>query len=110
MTAIWGMMFRKIKEGEASIDEVMRQIEGTIRETISSAQPISIEGTRSEKHEKSKPSSKGKSAKSGVKCPECGAPMVLRQGKNGAFWGCSRYPECRATANDKDGKPVFRKK
>lgn len=35
-------------------------------------------------------------------CPTCGAPMarrVARQGKNAgqAFWGCSRFPECRAT-------------
>ncbi len=35
--------------------------------------------------------------------------MFLRNGKNGAFWGCSNYPECKITANDKDGKPVFKK-
>ena len=110
LTAIWEMMFRKIKEGEVSIDEVMRQIEGTIRETIAGANPISIEGVPGMKREKPKPTSKGKAAKSGVKCPQCGSPMILRQGKNGPFWGCSRYPECRASADDKGGKPVFRKK
>ena len=32
-----------------------------------------------------------------VKCPRCGAPMVLRtSGKDGnKFWGCSKYPGCR---------------
>ena len=35
-------------------------------------------------------------------CPQCKAPMVrrvARQGKSAgqAFWGCSRFPECRAT-------------
>ncbi|MDB5744132.1 MAG: restriction endonuclease [Polaromonas sp.] len=37
-------------------------------------------------------------------CPACGAPMVLRQARNGAnpgkaFWGCSRYAQdrCRGT-------------
>lgn len=35
-------------------------------------------------------------------CPQCQAPMVrrvARQGRNAgqAFWGCSRFPECRAT-------------
>ncbi|HRZ07675.1 MAG TPA: restriction endonuclease [Candidatus Contendobacter sp.] len=35
-------------------------------------------------------------------CPQCKAPMVrrvARQGRNAgqAFWGCSRFPECRAT-------------
>jgi DNA topoisomerase-1 len=28
------------------------------------------------------------------KCPLCGAPMVLRQGKWGNFLGCSKYPKC----------------
>ncbi|NIV40763.1 MAG: hypothetical protein GWN58_68610, partial [Anaerolineae bacterium] len=30
-------------------------------------------------------------------CPACGGELVERQGKRGAFWGCSRYPECRHT-------------
>lgn len=35
-------------------------------------------------------------------CPSCGAEMVLRTARAGAnpgsrFWGCSRYPKCRAT-------------
>jgi DNA topoisomerase I len=35
----------------------------------------------------------------GVVCPLCGAPMVRRTGKHGAFLGCSRYPECKGTRN-----------
>lgn len=27
-------------------------------------------------------------------CPECGAPLVIRSGKQGPFQRCSRYPEC----------------
>ena len=30
-------------------------------------------------------------------CPQCGAPMHQRTGKNGAFWSCSRYPDCKGT-------------
>nr|CRH05921.1 DNA topoisomerase 3 [Candidatus Magnetococcus massalia] len=33
-------------------------------------------------------------------CPECGKPMVRRRSKNGAFWGCSAYPDCSATKPD----------
>jgi DNA topoisomerase-1 len=29
------------------------------------------------------------------KCPECGAPMVVRRSRFGPFLGCSRYPECK---------------
>ncbi len=37
----------------------------------------------------------------GRKCPDCGAPMVVRVAKKGAhanepFWGCSTYPKCKA--------------
>ena len=30
-------------------------------------------------------------------CPKCGAPMVRRTGRYGAFYGCSTYPKCRGT-------------
>ncbi|MGR4868232.1 DNA topoisomerase III [Variovorax sp. LARHSF232] len=30
-------------------------------------------------------------------CPQCGAPMRRRTGKNGSFWSCSRYPDCKGT-------------
>ena len=31
----------------------------------------------------------------GDKCPECGAPLVIKEGKNGQFVGCSNFPECK---------------
>ena len=31
------------------------------------------------------------------KCPLCGAPMKLRHGARGDFWGCTAYPSCRGT-------------
>jgi DNA topoisomerase-1 len=30
-------------------------------------------------------------------CPECGAPMKLRNSRRGMFLGCSKYPKCRGT-------------
>jgi restriction system protein len=38
-------------------------------------------------------------------CPRCGVKMTLREGKgNGRdFWGCLRYPRCRATLVHKSG-------
>jgi len=35
-------------------------------------------------------------------CPSCGKPMILRTARKGPkagsqFWGCSGYPECKAT-------------
>ena len=30
-------------------------------------------------------------------CPQCNSPMRRRSGKSGAFWSCSRYPDCKGT-------------
>ncbi|EKU72088.1 DNA topoisomerase III [Selenomonas sp. F0473] len=44
----------------------------------------------------------------GVPCPACGRGVMLkRKGKHGDFWGCSAFPQCRMTANDKGGAPDF---
>ena len=32
-----------------------------------------------------------------LKCDLCGAPMILRSGRYGSFYACSRYPECKFT-------------
>ncbi len=30
-------------------------------------------------------------------CPKCGGTLKERKGKTGAFYGCTRYPECKGT-------------
>ena len=30
-------------------------------------------------------------------CPKCGAVMAEREGKNGKFYGCTKYPACNGT-------------
>jgi len=43
-------------------------------------------------------------------CPTCGkGKLILRNGQNGAFWGCATYPQCKATFADKQGKPAVSK-
>lgn len=32
-------------------------------------------------------------------CPECGGELVERNGRHGAFLGCSGYPTCEYTEN-----------
>lgn len=46
-------------------------------------------------------------------CPKCQAILVMRHGKHGVFWGCSRYPECKNTLPDRVDKngihhPLFK--
>ncbi len=38
-----------------------------------------------------------KSEKTDMKCELCGADMILRVGRYGSFYACSRYPECKFT-------------
>ena len=37
-------------------------------------------------------------------CDKCGAQMLLKNGKNGSFYACSNYPNCKNT------KPLFEDK
>lgn len=34
-------------------------------------------------------------------CPNCTGYMILREGQYGAFWGCTRYPDCKTTKKEK---------
>ncbi len=47
------------------------------------------------------------SAAHDLECPECGAPMELREGKYGKFYGCTRFPDCKgAHGAHPDGRPL----
>ena len=50
--------------------------------------------------------SKPKPIPTEVPCPECGASMVIRSGRTGAFLGCSKYPKCRASQPLPEGETV----
>jgi DNA topoisomerase-1 len=39
------------------------------------------------------------------KCPECAAPMVMKRGRFGKFFACTRYPECKGTKSVPLGVP-----
>lgn len=34
-------------------------------------------------------------------CPKCGGKLVQRNGRYGTFYGCSNYPQCRFTCEDR---------
>lgn len=34
---------------------------------------------------------------SAKKCPRCNSAMVMRHGRRGRFWGCTKFPYCRGT-------------
>lgn len=45
-------------------------------------------------------------------CPDCGKALIhrVKEGEGGYnFWGCSGYPECKASFKDADGQPGEKK-
>ena len=43
-------------------------------------------------------------------CPSCGKPLHRMKGKEGYFWGCAAYPDCKTTLPDDKGEPGQAKK
>jgi hypothetical protein len=42
-------------------------------------------------------SSCGSTSNGPTKCPKCNSMMILRNGRRGKFYGCSKYPICNST-------------
>ena len=47
---------------------------------------------------------KEKFVETGDKCPLCGAPLVVKEGKNGSFVGCSNFPSCKYVQKEEADK------
>lgn len=51
---------------------------------------------------------KKEAEKTGESCPNCGSPLVIRNGKYGEFVACSNYPECKYIKSEKKkAEPVM---
>ena len=49
--------------------------------------------------------------KNQIICPECKKGIIRKmKGKNGLFWACSCYPECKTSYQDDKGKPNMKPK
>jgi len=89
-TAIWEIIFNRMVDGSAELCSFLDQQTQFISDLCDKAKNITIQNHDSNAYV----------------CPRCKRGVLkLRNGKNGAFWGCARYPECKTTCNDKDGRP-----
>jgi len=63
-----------------------------------------------EKAKKEMEDMKGEGIPTDMVCDKCGKPMVLKLGRNGRFYACSGYPECKNTIDfggkDNNSVPV----
>lgn len=89
-TALWEKELESVSEGALSLESFSHNQEKKIDSFLAHAKEAHIEAP-----------------KNVVLCPNCGKAMLRHKGKNGFFWGCSGYPNCKTIANDKKGKPDF---
>lgn len=85
-TALWEQTLDDISTGESSLDDFIYDQVDALEAMLEQLAELKESGAAL----KSIPTKT---------CPACGKPMVQRNGKNGLFWGCSGYPECRAVDN-----------
>jgi DNA topoisomerase-3 len=94
MTALWHEQQEQIRQGTMTLEQF---VDGVAAHVAGEIERIKAEGVQIE-------------AASGPECPECGEGVLRRRkGPKGHFWGCNRYPECKATRPDKGGKPQMTK-
>jgi len=90
-TALWHEQQSRIENGMLEYEALIQDVDAVIAEEIARLQS---EGMKMDVK------------KAGKECPACKHGVLKkRKGKNGAFWGCSRYPDCKKTYPDKKGKP-----
>jgi len=96
-TAIWEQALEMIEAGALTLDDFVQKQADWLGKLI----------------EKSKGMALNLPIESGPACPRCGAATRKRSSKNGAFWGCSQYPDCKGivaienkTAKNTKSNPV----
>lgn len=87
MTALWHEKQKDIISGKLSIDDFLGELTKYLTIEIDIARKVLAMKSQN------------------PKCPSCTGYLIKRTGKNGLFWACSKYPECKKTYPDKAGKP-----
>lgn len=110
-TAVNERSLKEIETGQPKFDAFVRTHELFIKDQVSSVNQssISVEGADNQKLGQ-KPKKRKSPVVSKHKCKACSKGLVRRRSiktKGQWWWGCSGYPECKNTYQDKAGKPVF---
>ena len=90
MTALWEAALRKIQDGQAPLHQFLAAVTSQLQELVTGARvapPMRLPGAET----KPCPS------------PGCAGSLRMRKGPSGAFWACSRYPECKHTEDPRSG-------
>lgn len=80
-TAIWEQALDMIGAGQLTLDTFIAKQSAWISQLVLQHRGVTLSVTMP----------------AAPACPQCSQPMRQRTGKSGAFWSCSRYPECKGT-------------
>ncbi|HBE73005.1 MAG TPA: type I DNA topoisomerase [candidate division Zixibacteria bacterium] len=75
----------KIEQGKLEWVRALKDFYGPFSRDLKSAEADRLEVKKSLEE------------KTDTACPECGQPMVIKWGRFGKFYACSRYPDCKTT-------------
>lgn len=91
MTAQWEMRLTAIEEGAATYQDFIRDIRAFVTEAVSTV-------AASPRVEALRQGAAGSGSEALGTCPKCRSGAVRqRKGKDSAFYGCDRYPDCDFT-------------
>lgn len=83
MTALWEQALESIEKGEMTMDGFLSKQTAWITQLVQQYSKSSLAITPVQT----------------PTCPLCSSPMRKRIGKNGPFWSCSKYPDCKGVQN-----------
>lgn len=84
LTALWEQMLDEVAAGKVSLDDFMAKQSQWVSQLVAQgkSQPLAMQVPPS------------------PLCPVCGGKTSQRKGKNGSFWGCLNYPDCKGIVGD----------
>jgi DNA topoisomerase III len=80
-TAIWEQALDMIEAGQMTLDAFIDKQSAWVMQLVQQYRDTALSIKQPE----------------GPVCPVCSSPTRQRSGKSGAFWSCSRYPDCKGT-------------
>ncbi|PBK03677.1 DNA topoisomerase III [Pseudomonas abyssi] len=87
-TAVWEQALDMIETGQLSLDSFIDKQAAWVTQLIVKYRDTSL----------------SIKVPQGPPCPQCGSATRQRSGKNGPFWSCVKYPECKGTLTIEPGK------
>lgn len=87
-TAIWEQALDMIETGQLSLETFVAKQAAWITQLVTQYRGTSL----------------AIKIPQGPPCPQCGGATRQRSGKNGSFWSCAKYPDCKGTLSIESGK------